>query len=104
MPLRSLITEMPLRSLVTEFPYGNAVTDCIYDGKETPSAVLFVLLVSTREYYRMVKEFLRKIFFRPIVLKKYDEISEILSYFLSTMGLKKFFVKILLPFDSTHEY
>src|SRR6185312_5842245 len=60
---------------ITEFPYGNAVTDCIYDGKETPSAVLFVLLVSTREYYRMVKEFLRKIFFRPIVLKKYDEIS-----------------------------
>ena len=29
---------------------------------ETPSAVLFVLLVSTHEYYRMVKEFLRKFF------------------------------------------
>jgi hypothetical protein len=46
----------------------------------------------------MVKEFLRKIFFRLIVLKKYDEISGILSYFLMgivlfSMGLKKFFRK-----------
>ena len=42
---------------------------CPYDGKETPSAVLFVLLVSTHEYYRMVKEFLRKIFLDSSYLK-----------------------------------
>ena len=41
---------------------NNALTEFPYDGKETPGTILFVLLVSTREYYRMVKEFLRKIF------------------------------------------
>ena len=62
----NVLTEMPLQWTC---PYGNVLMEFPYDEKETPSTVLFVLLVSTREYYRMVKEFLRKIFLDPSYIK-----------------------------------